>query len=120
VTTNRTIENRQTRRYTIRLSAELKHGGRTFTATTHDLSLGGVRLESHRVLPEGDALSVALFLVVDDVEDAAAPALELRGKVMWAAPGEEGRPGTMGIRFENLSDVQNDGLSRFLKMLPEG
>src|SRR5207247_897592 len=100
------------------LSAEVQHGGRTFTAVTRDLSAGGVCLEAQRVLPEGDALEVALFLVVDDVEDASHPALEMRSKIAWAVPGEDGQPGRMGIRFEGISSGQMAGLTRFLQMVP--
>jgi len=115
----RAADARQNRRYSVRLSAEVTWGGRTFTAVTRDLSAGGVCLESARVLPEGDALQVGLFLVVDDVEDASVPALTVRGRVAWAAHGEDDRPGTMGIRFEGLSPSQSAGLDRFLRMLPQ-
>ena len=97
------------------MSAEVHHGGRIFTATTRDLSTGGMCLESNRLLPEGEGVLVGLFLVVDDVEDASQPPLEIRGKVAWTAPGEEGRTGTMGIRFEGVSSTQMVGLSRLLK-----
>jgi hypothetical protein len=115
----RSVENRQNRRYTIRLSAEVTYAGHTFTAITRDLSAGGVCLESRRVLPEGDPLQVGLFLVVDEIEDAEGPALQVKGRVAWAVPGEDGRPGTMGIRFEGVSPGQVAGLTKFLAMLPQ-
>ena len=113
------IDNRQSPRFTVRMSAEVQYGGKLFTAITRDLSVGGVCLESDRLLPEGSALAVGLFLVIDDVEDASQPPLEMRGKVAWAAPGDEGQASTMGIRFEGVSAPQLAGLTRFLKMVPE-
>ena len=112
------VENRKNPRYAIRLSAEVAYNGKVFTAVTRDLSIGGLCLETDRLLPEGQALQMGLFLVVDDVEDANTPVLEMRGKVAWAAAGDEGRPSTMGIRFEALSASQMAGLNRLLKLIP--
>ena len=56
--------------------------------------------------------------MVDDVEDATQPPLEVRGKVAWATPGDDGQPATMGIRFEAVSPGQLAGLTRFLKIVP--
>ena len=111
----RGVDARTTPRVPIRMSAEVHVGGLLFTATTRDLSMGGMCLESDRSVPEGAALQIGLFLVVDDVEDASQPPLELAGKVAWTAPGEEGRTGTMGIRFEGITPAQMAGLSRLLK-----
>ena len=111
-------DGRLTPRIPVRLSAEVHFAGKVFTATTRDLSSGGVCLESDRLLPEGYALQVGLFLVVDDVEDATQPPLEMRGKVAWATPGDPGEKGSMGIRFESVSTGQMAGLTRFLKMVP--
>jgi hypothetical protein len=112
------VENRSSPRIHVRLSAEVRSAGRAFTATTRDLSVGGVCLEADRTLGEGDAVQITLFLVVDDVEDASQPPIELRGRVAWSAPGEEGRLSTMGVRFEGLSSTQMSGLTRYLKMIP--
>lgn len=113
----RGVESRISPRLAVRLSAEVRHGASTFTAVTRDLSIGGVCLEADRALPEGDPLVVVLFLVVDDVEDAAQPALEMKGKVAWAVAGEGAEPARMGVRFESVSPHQLDGLSRFLKLV---
>jgi hypothetical protein len=113
------VENRLSRRYAVRLSAEVVHGSRKFTGTTRDLSLGGVCLESMQSVGEGELLAMALFLVVDDVEDPSQPPLEVKCRVAWSAPAEEGRPGVMGLRFEGISPPQLAGLTRFLKLLPQ-
>lgn len=111
-------ESRQTPRHPVRLSAEVRHDGRTYTAVTRDLSVGGVCIEAQQVAPEGAVLEVGLFLVVDDVEDASRPPLAMRGKVAWVAPGVGGAPGAMGIRFDGLSAKQMAGITGFLKLLP--
>ena len=114
----RGIDARQAPRTSVRLSAEVHYGGKVFTTTTKDLSVGGVCLESDRLLPVGNPLQVGLFLVVDDVEDATQPPLEVRGKVAWTTPGEPGQKGAMGVRFDAVSAGQMAGLTRFLRMMP--
>ena len=110
---------RQAKRIAVRLSAEINYDGEVYTATTRDLSTGGVCLESTKILDEGATLIVGLFLVDDDVEDASQPPFELEGSVAWAAPSDDGGAGTMGIRFENVSATQQKGLNRFLQLLPQ-
>ena len=120
MTQPRAADNRHTTRFPLRVSAEVNYGGRLFTALTRDLSVGGVCLESDRLVPEGNALNLGLFLVVDEVEDASAAPLQMRGKVAWATPGEGGKLGSMGIRFEGVTSNQMAGLTRFLKLVPQG
>ena len=55
-------------RFAVRLSAELQVDGRTNTATTRNLSEGGVCLETDRALLEGAALAMTLFVVEDEIE----------------------------------------------------
>jgi hypothetical protein len=116
----RGVDARTSPRVPIRLSAEVRHGEATFTATTRDLSVGGVCLEASFSLPEGDLVQVGLFLVVDDVEDASQPPLQVYGRVAWAAPAEpaEGRLATMGVRFQSMTGAQISGLTRILKVVP--
>lgn len=111
----RAADLRTSPRVSIRMSAEVVANGRTFTATTRDLSTGGVCLEADRLLPEGQAVQIGLYLVFDDVEDSTQPPLEIRGKVAWAAQADEGTPAMMGIRFEGISSTQMLGLSKLLK-----
>jgi len=112
------IEARQNPRVEVRLSAEVEIGGKTFTATTRNLSIGGVCVEAHVDVTDGAELKVGLFLVFDDIEDATRPPLEMRGRVAWSAPGEGGSPTTMGIRFDSVSAPQMAGLTKFLKLIP--
>ena len=114
--TSHSVETRHVSRFRVRLGAEVRHGGRTFTARTRDLSVAGVAIDSDHHLPEGSALQIGLFIVVDEVEDSSYTPLEVRGKVAWAAPSEGLGPGAMGIRFDALSPGQVAGVNRYLRM----
>jgi hypothetical protein len=114
------METRKAPRIDVRLSAEVMHQGRVFTATTRNLSVGGVCLESKVEVPDGAELGVGLFLVYEDVEDATRPPLSLKAKVAWSAPAESpGGPTVIGLRFEGVSPEQLEGLTRFLKKVGE-
>jgi len=67
---------RQFVRVAIRMSAEVHLGEETFTATTRDLSEGGVGLDLPRAVAEGAELTMGLFLVVDDVEEARSQTVQ--------------------------------------------
>lgn len=110
-------ERRGPPRIDIRLSAEVTWEGRVFTTKTRNLSVGGVCIECESELAEGAPIKVALFLVIDDVEDATRPPLQLRGTVAWSAPSDGGQPATAGIRFHGLNEMQLAGLTRFLKLV---
>ena len=106
---------RQSPRVVVRLSAELKLGGQTHTVVTRNVSLGGVCLEGGPPLAQDAEVRIALFLVIDDVEDAVRPPLDVRGKVAWCTPAEGGQPAVTGIEFLGLSAHQQAGLGKYLK-----
>jgi c-di-GMP-binding flagellar brake protein YcgR len=96
---------RQFQRVPIRMSAEVHLDDAVFTATTRDLSEGGVGIELRELLPEGKEITLGLFLVVDDVEDERVPALWVKGRVTWTAEIANAR-NVAGIRFEVITDEQ--------------
>jgi c-di-GMP-binding flagellar brake protein YcgR len=96
---------RQFQRVPIRMSAEVHLDDAVFTATTRDLSEGGVGIELRELLPEGKEITLGLFLVVDDVEDERVPALWVKGRVTWTAEMANAR-NVAGIRFEVITDEQ--------------
>src|SRR5262249_4705477 len=98
----------------IELSAEVDTFKDRFTAATRDLSLGGAGLDLDRPLKEGAAVAVALFLVIDQVEDEQTKPLSVRAKVAWCAEADEEGRWTAGVRFEDLLPQQADWLSQFL------
>jgi c-di-GMP-binding flagellar brake protein YcgR len=98
----------------IELSAEVDNFKDRFTAATRDLSLGGAGLDLDRPVKEGAAISVSLFLVVDEIEDEQTKPLTVRAKVAWCAESDEEGRFSAGVRFENLTPPQSEWLERFL------
>lgn len=96
---------RQFQRVHIRMSAEVHLQSSTFTGTTRDLSEGGVGIELGTPLPEGEEVTLGLFLVVDDVEEERVPPLWVKGRVAWAGELDDARH-VAGIRFEVITDPQ--------------
>jgi hypothetical protein len=104
-------------RHRLRLSAELDAGGRRFAAVTRDLSEGGCCVEAAYPIPEGGAIELALFLVVDDVEEARLPPLRCAAEVAWATHNEDAALDARhvaGLRFVGLTSDQGAWLARFL------
>jgi c-di-GMP-binding flagellar brake protein YcgR len=100
---------RQFQRAQIRMSAEVHLGESVVTATTRDLSEGGVGLELGKALPEGAEVTLGLFLVVDGVEEERVPPLWVKGRVAWAGELDDRRHAA-GIRFEVITDAQKEWL----------
>ncbi len=114
------IEHRRAPRYHVKLSAEVHLvGGRTVTMATRDVAEGGVCLQGATVFPDGAEIAFGLFLVIDGIEDATSPPVELQGKVSWSVPAEDGEPGSMGVKFENNDPVQQQRLVKYLATLPK-
>ena len=103
-------------RVPLRMSSEVHVGETSFTATTRDLSEGGCGLELNGTLTEGAEVTLGLFLVVDDVEDAAVPPLWVKGRVAWAGELDDGRH-IAGIRFEVITDQQKAWVTQVIAHL---
>jgi len=108
------VQRRQHARFDVKLNAELTVGEEVFTATTRDISEGGIGLDLDRALPEGGELGISLFLVVDDVEDERTQPLNVRGTVAWCAERDEGE-WAAGIRFAEVAANQKQWLKQFLQ-----
>jgi c-di-GMP-binding flagellar brake protein YcgR len=106
-------QRRQHARIDAKLSAEITLGEEVFTATTRDISMGGVGLDLDRPLAEGTEIGIDLFLVVDDVEDERSAPLKVRGAIAWCAERDEGEY-AVGIRFEDIAANQLTWLKQFL------
>ncbi|HEY5448416.1 MAG TPA: PilZ domain-containing protein [Polyangia bacterium] len=104
---------RQHQRRDLRMSAEVRTARSVFTATTRDLSEGGAGLSADRQLDEGEEVTLGLFLVLDDVETDTPP-LWVKGRVMWARPGD-GSSYAAGVRFEVITDEQRGWLRSVLR-----
>lgn len=73
-------------------------------AMTSDFGIGGVFVETDRVLPPGTRLQITLSA------PTAWDPLELGGVVRWSSSGENGRTRGMGVEFQGLTPVQSEAL----------
>ncbi len=103
---------RQHPRVDLRMSAEVRTQRSVFTATTRDLSEGGVGISAEYPLEEGSEVVLGLFLVLDDVESDTPP-LWVKARVAWAAETDEHRHNA-GVRFEVITDDQRKWLRQVL------
>jgi len=103
---------RQHQRVDIRMSAEVRTARSVFTATTRDVSEGGVGLSCDYPLDEGSEVVVGLFLVLDDVETDTPP-LWVKARVAWAAETDDRRYNA-GVRFEVITEEQSKWLRQVL------
>lgn len=111
--TTSTGNQRQHARLALRMSAEVHTEGGMFIAVTRDLSEGGVAVELPPRLPEGELVTLGLFLVVDDVEEERVPPLWVKGRVVWSADCDAGGS-VAGIRFEVITPAQQKWLRHLL------
>jgi len=72
-----------------------------FQGMTHDLSEEGVRLVAEGEVPRGTALEVDMQLDHDRLPDVKA-----RGQIAWTGPCEEGRTWWLGVRLDQVEDLQ--------------
>jgi len=94
-------------RYAIRLGAEVHRADKVVRGATYDVSRGGCRFESSSALPEGEAVTIHLKVVIDDVQDADFPPLVTNGAVRWSAPADGATARHYsGLEFTGLSDDQ--------------
>ena len=114
-------DNRDTRRHARhQLEAEIEvgdgHLGGELVFDSHNVSRGGLFLKSDLLLEVGDTVWVSFTLPNTSV------AIRTRGKVAWVNrnPDENDpadRPG-MGIKFLDLTEVEETALSAYLEESP--
>ncbi|HWI60957.1 MAG TPA: PilZ domain-containing protein [Symbiobacteriaceae bacterium] len=98
---------REALRFPVKLSAtyvaqaDEVYGERT---QTMDVSLGGVQLLTHRMLPKGTPLSVTIELPDQSVV--------VSGTVAWSS--FRGRRATAGVQFTRLGDTVRGALAKYL------
>src|SRR6185312_7677451 len=103
---------RQHPRVDLRMSAEVRTPRSVFTATTRDLSEGGVGISADYPLDEGSEVVLGLFLVMDDVESDMPP-LWVKARVAWSAETDDNRYNA-GVRFEVITADQRKWLRQVL------
>lgn len=113
-----TEQRRAHRRFALCLAAEIAHGEQEFTATTRNVSRGGCCVESAYRLAEGAEIGIALYLVVDGIEDAEMPSMALRGAIQWTAEADDAAADARhvaGVRFLDITADQQSWLEGILQ-----
>jgi len=96
-------------RYARRLDVEVIADNRTFTATTGNISLGGVFLETSETSPLQSRLQIR-FRIPTQPEP-----IEVTGEVRWVEPGGANQAAGMGVRFQGLRAREVWALNRFFQ-----
>ena len=105
-------------RHEIKLAAEATLAdGQIVSGVTKDLSLGGSCVACAHPLPESETVQLALFVVVDGIEEASVPPLLVRASVQWTAQNDDASledRHLAGLRFDGMTEAQGQWLARFL------
>jgi uncharacterized protein (TIGR02266 family) len=96
-------------RYARRLDVEVVVGDQKHTATTGNISLGGLFVETTNTFPLQTRLRIR-FQIPTQPEP-----IEVSGEVRWVEPGGSGQPSGMGIRFQGLRAREVWALNRFFQ-----
>jgi uncharacterized protein (TIGR02266 family) len=73
--------------------------GSSRRAHTRNIGVGGAFVVTATPEPPGTALTLSVHV------PTAAEVIKVRGEVRWVAPGADGEPAGMGVRFDGL-DVE--------------
>jgi hypothetical protein len=107
-------------RFVMAMAAEIQSGGRSFTATTKDISQAGCCVVSPYPLAEDTTIHCSLYIVLDGVEEAELGALETLCSVQWTADTEEQGSDTRyvaGLQFVDMGQAQCDWLEGVLAQI---
>ena len=96
-------------RYARRLDVELIVANRTYTATTGNISLGGVFVETKESFPLQSRLQIR-FRIPTQPEP-----IEVTGEVRWIEAGGTNQAAGMGIRFQGLRAREVWALNRYFQ-----
>ena len=96
-------------RYARRLDVEVVVGNQTHTATTGNISLGGLFLETTQPLPLQSRLQIR-FRIPTQPEP-----IEVSGEVRWVEAGGPNQAAGMGVRFQGLRAREVWALNRFFQ-----
>ena len=96
-------------RYARRLDVEVVAGNHTYSATTGNISLGGVFIETDVTFPLQSRLQIR-FRIPTQPEP-----IEVTGEVRWLEPGGPNQTAGVGIRFQGLRAREVWALNRFFQ-----
>lgn len=96
-------------RYARRLDVEIIVGERVYAATTGNISLGGLFVETTESLALQSRLQIRFHIPTQ------AEPIEVTGEVRWVEAGGPEQPAGMGIRFQGLRAREVWALNRFFQ-----
>ncbi len=96
-------------RYARRLDVEITAGEEKLTATTGNISLGGLFIETEKAFPLQTRLQIR-FRIPTQPEP-----IDVSGEVRWVEHGAPGQPAGMGVRFQGLRAREVWALNRFFQ-----
>lgn len=96
-------------RYARRLDVEITAGQEKRTATTGNISLGGLFIETAQPFPLQTRLQIR-FRIPTQPEP-----IDVSGEVRWIEAGGPGQPAGMGVRFQGLRAREVWALNRFFQ-----
>ena len=111
-------EKRRHPRYDIELKAELFTGKEILPVTTRNLSKGGVSLILKKPIEEGTTVGLSLFITEDGIEDPDQEPLNIKAKLVWCAPQNDGSF-IAGARFVELNKRESDILDSFIEIISQ-
>jgi len=91
------------------LDVELTSGEEKLTATTGNISLGGLFVETDRTFPLQTRLQIR-FRIPTQPEP-----IDVSGEVRWIEQGGPGQPAGIGVRFQGLRAREVWALNRFFQ-----
>ena len=109
-------EKRRFDRYEVRFRVNFVGGGAFFSDYSHDLSEGGIRVESINPLKPGTKLKLSLYL-----PDRPSP-LQVEGMVVWSRKVKDQSGADeylgVGVEFDELNPQNRETIRTALKTLP--
>ena len=79
-----------------------------YSGRTHDISIGGLFVETNVALPIGTRLTLDLKLMKKDLQADA--------EVVWVLVGDADEPAGVGVRFVDLSPAAKKSIEGFMAL----
>jgi uncharacterized protein (TIGR02266 family) len=103
---NEATDRRQHPRVSIAVEVDFRSEHNFYAARTHDISLGGLFIETNVGLPIGSRLTVDLKFMKKH--------LRVEGEVMWVLVGDKEQTVGAGVRFVDLTAAAKKSIEAFM------
>lgn len=102
-------------RFAVQIDAQVSLGEQTFTATTKDMSRGGICLFCPQKIEPGSNIDMSLSLVLGS--DAFSESIRLSARVVWCTPVDDNYQ--VGAAFVEMDRMKTGQLYMFLRFLEQ-